>query len=279
MDPYRKKLMKKKSRYLGSDVLALKGTNWLLDNWAKSKGFKNYEEYLDVAAIGRGFTCYEEYSKIWKYYPGMSDPIKENRKDARFLGSYIAENSILKLFEGSQGTNYANPGYDIICGKGYKIDVKAATLSQYNIFHFHIGRNMIADYFILVGFDNIINLRPLHLWIINANEIMRECPIRESGVFAISNEPKYLYSLQKYEKIDKLKELADICNKFNINKSIDINNDNIPTKAHILDIIVRLRLSGKSDIDYADILDILKEKRKMENRVPLIPANECRHSG
>jgi len=125
---------------------------------------------LNIVAIERGFICYGEYEKVWSYYPGMPSPIKENRTDPRFIGIYIAENGIVKIYEGSKRMPYYNPGYDIICPKGYKIDVKATVLNRYNTLSFAINKNKIADYFALVVFNNIIELIPTHIWIIRSDE-------------------------------------------------------------------------------------------------------------
>lgn len=88
----------------------------------------------------------------------MPNPTKEDRNDTRFIGIYIAENGMNKLYENSKRMILNNIGYDIICPKGYKIDVKATVLNRYNNFDFGINKNMIADYFALIGFNNIIKL-------------------------------------------------------------------------------------------------------------------------
>jgi hypothetical protein len=62
------------------EVLNIKSSKKLLDDWARGNGFNNYDEYLNIIALGRGFTCYGEYEKVWSYYPEMPSPIKENRK-------------------------------------------------------------------------------------------------------------------------------------------------------------------------------------------------------
>lgn len=240
---YRKSLLKKKvdSGILKDEVLELKGANELLDDWAIDKGYKDYNEYLDLVAIGRGFTCYEEYDKIWEYYPGMPDPIRENRKNTRFLGIYVAESSVNKLFKGSQRMRLRNPGYDIICNKGYKIDVKASTLSATNTFGFHINENNIANYFILIGYNNIIELKPLHMWIIGSEDIIHDYHMHDWHRLMIPNEPMHIEYLQKYERIDKLKELREICDEFNSKHKIGMN-DCIPTRHQIIESIRLLAL-------------------------------------
>lgn len=276
MNNYRKGLLSRKiDRGLIPKVtLELKNSAQHLDSWSREKGFKNYEEYLNIIALGRGFTCYREYEKVWKYYPGMTSPVKENRKMAKFLGVHIAENAVVKLFEGAQRMPYNNIGYDIICPKGYKMDVKATVLSRYNIFNFHISRNMIADYFILVAFNNIIELEPLHLWIIGGNE----AGLRDLNMLCIRNESDHLSKYQKYEKIDKMEKLRSICEIFNTKNGVNVEDYNVPNKNLILDIISQLRSEGKSDILPTDILHVIEKKKKetITARVPIIPAEDCR---
>lgn len=275
---YRKELLKYKVNkgIIDKNILNIKGSKALLNDWAKERGFRNYEEYLNIVALGRGFTCYGEYEKVWTYYPEMPSPIKENRKDPRFLGIYIAENGIAKIYEGSQRMKYYNPGYDIVCPKGYKIDIKATALNAYNTFSFIINNNMIADYFVMVAFNNIIDLEPLHLWIINGDEDINGCPIRKLGRLTIPNEPKYLEIYQKYERIDKLNELKNICKIFGAKNRIETKEYNTPNKHMMLDIIAQVRLESYGEILPTDILHILEKKKKqtIADRVPIIPKED-----
>lgn len=258
---------------IDKEILNIKSSKKLLDNWAGKKGFNNYDEYLNVVALGRGFTCYGEYEKVWMYYPEMPIPIKENRKDPRFIGIYIAENGIAKIYEGSQRMPYFNPGYDIICPKGHKIDVKATVLNRYNMFNFRIDQNKIADYFVLVAFNNIIELKPLHLWIVKGDEDIYGNQVNNMSTISILNEPKYLGMYEEYEKIDKLKKLKILCEDFDAKNKIEMDGYNTQTKSAMLDIILELRLEGYSEILPTDILHILEKKKKetINDRVKLVP--------
>lgn len=286
-DIYRKDLLKRKvdAGIIKEGVLKLKSMTQLLNEWAKERGFINYEEYLNIIALGRGFTCYGEYDKVWIYYPSMPSPMKENRRDPRFLGMYIAENGITKIFQGSQKMPYGNPGYDIICPKGYKIDVKATTLNPYNNFIFHIGRNMTADYFILVAFDNIIELKPLHIWIIKSDENIEGSLMKNLDSLTITDELYCLDLYKKYEKIEKLEELRKICEEFNINNKVEVKDFNLPNKSMILDVIYMLKSERKYDILPTDVLCILdKLKRQLIEKgaplkVSITPKDECKYSG
>lgn len=277
---YRQKLLKCKAEQgiVDNDVLNIKNSSQLLDDWSRNKGFKNYDEYLNIIALGRGFTCYAEYEKVWMYYPEMPSPIKENRKDTRFLGVYIAENAVAKIFKESKKMPYANIGFDVVCPKGYKIDVKSTVLNKYNTFNFHINQNNIADYFILIGFNNIIELEPIYMWIIKSTEDISGCPIKNLEGLAILNEPDYLDIYKKYENPDKLKELKCVCNIFDAKNKIQINDYSVPSKSLILDIILQIRRAGMTKILPTDILHILEEKRKNKpgNKLSLVPADECK---
>ena len=59
-----------------------------------------------------------------RYHPSMS----ENKDGAAYLGIYIAERALSGFFDNIQRMPYGNPGYDFICGKGFKIDAKASCL-------------------------------------------------------------------------------------------------------------------------------------------------------
>lgn len=251
--------------YLGiidEAALNTKSNKELLDDWARKRFFFDYEEYLNIIALGRGFTCYREYGKIWSYYPGMPSPIKENRMDTRFLGVYIAENGINKIYEGSERMRINNQGYDIICPKGYKTDVKATVLNRYNEFNFAINKNKIADYFVLVAFNNIIELEPLHIWTVRGDDNIYGHPIREISRLVILNEPLQIHRYHKYEKLDKLETLKNICKEFGAKNKMEINDYNVTTRGAIISVIAQIRSEIRGNILPTDILPILEKKKK-----------------
>lgn len=259
LDPVRKSALQDKVDLgiIDKTVFNIKSSKELLDEWARKRCFLNYEEYLNIIALGRGFTCYGEYGKVWTYYTGMIDPIKENRIDTRFLGIYIAENGINKIYEGSERMQINNKGYDIICPKGYKIDVKATVLNRYNLFNFAINKNKIADYFVLVGFNNIIELKPLHIWVVKSDDNIYGCQIKELNKIAILNEPKHIYRYKKYERLDKLDMLKNICKEFDAKNKIEIRDYNVTNRHDILNIIIQIR-SEANDKIFPTISDRVK---------------------
>ena len=99
----------------------------------------------------------------------------ENKNCSTYLGVVIGERLCKHLFKDVKVMPYCNPGFDIICNKGMKIDVKTVCLSTNNnnwySWKFNIKNNKLADYFILVAFDNRRDLNVLHMWMIPGNEI------------------------------------------------------------------------------------------------------------
>ena len=213
----------------------------------------------------------------------MPNPIKENRGNSRFLGTYISENGIAQVCEGSQKMPYCNLGYDIICPKGYKIDVKASALNPYNTFKFHIKKNITADYFALVGFNNIIDLRPLHLWVIKGDDDVRGHAMNDLNSLTITNEPRLLDAYSKYERIDKLEKLKGICNIFDARNKMEINCNDLPNRYSLLDVVAKLRIAGKDEVFSIDPKDILRifenvKKKILKNNnhgLRLVPIDEC----
>ena len=100
--------------------------------------------------------------------------MNQNKNCSLYLGIVIGECLIRHLFKDVEVMPHGNPKFDFICNKGKKIDVKSGctTLSNgYPRWVFQIDYNTIADYFILVAFDNLTDLNPLHLWMIPGKEI------------------------------------------------------------------------------------------------------------
>jgi len=99
-----------------------------------------------------------------------------------------------------------NPGYDFVCSRGYKIDVKSSTRStRYpNTWTFHINKNTTADYFLCIAFDNRADLNPEHMWLIPGNIINDRSAVRISdGALA---------EWEAYHLAEKLDEVKLCCN-------------------------------------------------------------------
>ena len=89
----------------------------------------------------------------------------KNKNSAQYLGD-IAENVLSKVFKRVKVMPYGNPGYDFICGAGYKIDVKSSAVGdKWGYWTFNIRQNTIPNYFLCIAFNSRIALEPVHLWL------------------------------------------------------------------------------------------------------------------
>lgn len=107
--------------------------------------------------------------------------MSENRSCALYLGVHIAERVLSHVFENVKRMPSRNPGYDFICGRGYKIDVKSSCRRSFKggriYWGFQTKKNQVADYFLCLAFDNRDNLNPEHLWLIPAKDVIERAAI------------------------------------------------------------------------------------------------------
>jgi len=136
--------------------------------------------------------------------------IKINKKCSQFLGCHVAERVLSHVFKDVERMPNGNVGYDFICNKGFKIDVKSSCLHKNDTYTFSIRENKIADYFLCIGFDNRVNLNPQHIWLIKGNLI------NEIFTLTIPNNINGLTKYSKYELTDKLKETIECCNQLKL---------------------------------------------------------------
>lgn len=115
---------------------------------------------------------YRKYQRDFTYARGTK-PMSENRTCSAFLGIHVAERVLAKTFKDVKIMPTGHPGYDFICNKGMKIDVKSATSVctiangiSFPRWSFKIRRNKVADFFICIAFDNRDELNPQHAWMI-----------------------------------------------------------------------------------------------------------------
>ena len=121
------------------------------------------------AALGKE-ACAKR-SREYSYHVGRTHPAKENPKCSNWLGIWIAERVLSRYFNELKRMPPNNPGYDFLCSKGFKIDVKSGCRQSYDNrridrWTFVINHNKIADYFLCLAFDNRTNLNPEHVWLI-----------------------------------------------------------------------------------------------------------------
>ena len=122
-----------------------------------------------------------------------------------YLGCIVAEKVLANVFKNVQQMPNCNPKYDFICGKGFKIDVKASCgVKNYpNSWIFGIRRNKIADYFLCLAFDNRKDLNPKHIWLIPSSVI------NHLSCATISRST--LEKWTEYELMDKLDIVVSCC--------------------------------------------------------------------
>ena len=100
----------------------------------------------------------------------LSD-ITDKKECGVYLGS-IAETILSRIYDNVRVMPPQNPGYDIICNKDYKIDIKSSATGDKGRWKFHIDKNKIADYFLCIAFNNRDDLyNPVHLWMMPGNVV------------------------------------------------------------------------------------------------------------
>ena len=139
---------------------------------------------------------------------GIAHPMKDAKNIGMYLGIVIAERALSHVFEHVVKMPHGNPGYDFICGRGYKVDVKSSCLhtkicqdgyQRSPKWKFRIHRNKIAQYFVCLGFNDRESLEPLKMWIIPGEAI------QHLSELSITNRPETLEKWEKYERpIDKV---------------------------------------------------------------------------
>lgn len=144
-------------------------------------------EYHRKHPLLKSKRCKEYYNKIGRTKQGHQS-MEDNKNCSSYLGVVIAERLCRHIFKDVTVMPNCNVGYDIICGKGKKIDVKSGCITmnnKYPVWEFAIKKNKIADYFICIAFDNRIDLNPLHVWLIPGNEINQNMgvSIRQSTLY------------------------------------------------------------------------------------------------
>ena len=147
------------------------------------------ENWIDSRKRQRIYTCNEcvviykkEYrrthvKKITEYRETVGRiksghmPMTVNKTCSMYLGIVVAETVLSKVFKDVTRMRSNFPGYDFICNRNMKIDVKSSCTDKTGGLHFNINRNNIADYFLCLAFDNRQDLNPLHMWLIPGEDI------------------------------------------------------------------------------------------------------------
>lgn len=132
-----------------------------------------------------------------RWYAKGGKPASENLECSKYIGNF-AEKVLSTFFKTMQRMPQDNPGFDFLCGKGYKIDVKAACLtfptdskSRWTV---NIHKNVIADYFLVLLFVDRIEKIPVHVYLIPGSDV------NHLTGFSIYNTERNLSKFSKYEK-------------------------------------------------------------------------------
>jgi len=151
-------------------------------NW--TNGSKNHHTNICKACANKQSTVWRNENRehvrtvenARRYRLHQRTPMKENKECSSYLGVYVAERTLKHLFKDVEVMPYGYKGYDFICNKGKKIDVKSACMkvgkgNRSNSFDFNIKCNKICDYFLCLAFDNRDDLNPLHMWLLPSTKI------------------------------------------------------------------------------------------------------------
>jgi len=152
--------------------------------------------------------CYVAANLIYVHETGRKIPMSRAKKSSSFLGVYVAERALSNFFTNITRMPMNNPGYDFLCNKNKRIDVKSSCLRYRNHqspgWQFTIKCNKIAEYFLLIGFDNRVDLNPMRVWLIPSSVI--NC----MNTIFISNLESSLAKWSIYEK--SLNKVIACCN-------------------------------------------------------------------
>lgn len=191
-----------------------------------NKGEVSANEYNNKTAKNRGYEDSNNYNREMSYERGDSSPMSENKDCPSYLGVHICENKkfLSRIVNIIENMPYGNPGYDIVCIKDKKIDVKCGCLNDNNKWNFIINKNKITDYFLMISFNNRNDLNIEHIWLVKGNAVIEKTANRSEFIFnskhtiTIRDGKKALEGWNKHEITDKYKlgEAQKICDSFKI---------------------------------------------------------------
>lgn len=196
-------------RWKSGEITTMDYLNYL----AKRRGFDDISDYMRQRRAKNPERS-REICRRSQYKTQGQHPMSENKTCSQYLGVHIAERILSKIFEKVTRMPFGNPGYDFICSRGFKIDVKSACVGLYNRWNFNIDKNNIADYFLFLVFDDRANLKPLHIWLIKGTEIVgvkNKYRLNTRKILHIWNTSESLAAYKKYEQTDKLEKLVACC--------------------------------------------------------------------
>lgn len=182
---------------------------------AKKLGFPDLKSYEDSLAQRRGYKnnldLAKQRHKINNILKGKPADMSENKNCSLWLGYVMGERILSKVFKDVQRMSTNHPGYDFICNKNKKIDVKTSCLHKNTGWNFDIDNNIVPDYFLCLAFDNRKDMNPLHIWLIKGDEIIRGKTLNTLRGLWISKNRGFMYKFDKFELTDKLDKVIDCC--------------------------------------------------------------------
>lgn len=147
-----------------------------------------------------------------KHRLGYCAPMNESKDCNQYLGICVAERVINNcgMFKTIVKMPNNNPGFDFICNREFKIDVKSAcrtfvVRNEHELnpwWTFHIDHNTIADWFVIIAFDDREHLIPLHAWVIPGDKI------NHLICLTITESER---SLEKWRPYERLLDQIDSC--------------------------------------------------------------------
>ncbi len=193
----------------------------------QKKGFKDFNEY-HKKWYGDNKEYATEYVRNWCHNKGLTSPMEDNDTCSLYKGIIIGERKIgrnvLPIIFSSDIKKEViihNPGFDFIVKEYTKIDIKTAIFNKTrNSWNFAIRHNDTADKFLLIGLslsdDGKLILN--YIWLFDKNDVIKFGDGRidkfyKRGSMSISNSSDssmYLRHFQKYEQIEKFRELKNI---------------------------------------------------------------------
>jgi uncharacterized CHY-type Zn-finger protein len=157
-------------------------------------------------------SCNATYVRERSHRLGIKVPLSEAKDSASYLGVWVAERALSQFFDHMERMPYGTPGYDFICGRGFKIDVKSSCLhhraNRTENWNFMIRHNAVADYFLCIAFNDRVDLEPMHVWLIPGEKL--------NGLSGINirNHPDCLALYESFEQ--PLNKVISCCNKMKI---------------------------------------------------------------
>ena len=104
-------------------------------------------------------------------------PARENPECSGYIAD-LAEQICAHYFDGVKRMPNCHPGYDLICRKGFRIDVKSSCRIKIRShpnasdqWMFTLKRNSVADYFLCLAFRDRETREPEHIWLIPSETV------------------------------------------------------------------------------------------------------------